>query len=156
MVPLSSGHDLVDEVSGAAQQHDRELIADVVDEKRVDGPLVLLLAYLVVDGDLRVEQRRLERRHRQVAVEVGRLLLVVLVEQEDHLTPLEATKHADHELVQPVHGRANVRQRLVLGELVLAEVLRHRAHRQHGHVPEGRVACYRRQRALYIFFKFNH
>lgn len=139
-IPMSSGHNVVHKLSGAAQKHDRELVAHIVDEQRVDGTFVESFAYLVVHIDLWVEQRGLERRHGEIAVEVGRLLLVVFVEQEDHLTPVETTKHVYDELVEPVHGRADVCQRFVLGEFVLAKVLGHGAHGYHGHVPEGRIA----------------
>lgn len=116
------------EISRPTEHDNRESIADIVDEQRLNRPLVLLFANLVVDGDLRVEESGLERRHSEIAVEVGRLLLVVLVEEEYHLTPAEPPKQANHELVQPVHCHANIRQCLVLGELVLPEVLRHRTH----------------------------
>ena len=141
-------HDVVDEVGAAAEKNDAELDAHVVHEDGLDGPRVLLVAYLVVDGDLGVEQGRLERRHRQIAVEVGDLLLVVLVEQEDDLLPVEVVEHFRHELVQPVHGRTDVSERFVFGELVLAKVLRHRAYCDHCDVPKGCVTSNWRQRTF--------
>ncbi len=139
-------HDVADKVRAAAQKHHAELVAHVVDENGLDGPLVELVAYLVVHGDLRVEQGRFQRGHRQVAIEVGVLLLKVLVEQEYHLFPFEVLEDLGDELVEPVHGRADVGERFVLGEFVLAEVLGRGAHGYDGHVPERRVTCHRCQR----------